>query len=140
LRISSDYLEKEKSKQIQEIKRRSTLYSKGPKKDFSSALKDRTLIIVDDGAATGATIIAATKWIKQLDDGPKCILIAVPIAPKNTVNLVQRECEAEVKVLITSSSPFSHSVEQYYKSFEQIPDDQVVRVMERNLKMRSASS
>jgi putative phosphoribosyl transferase len=55
--ISSAYLEKEKLEQIREIKRRTALYSNETRKDFSSFLKDRTVILVDDGAATGATIL-----------------------------------------------------------------------------------
>lgn len=131
LRISSDYLEKEKSKQIQEIKRRSTLYLKESKKDLNSILKDRTVVIVDDGAATGATIIAAAKWIKRLRVAPRCLIIAIPVAPKSTVRLLEKECEAEVKALITPSSAFFHSVEQYYKTFEQITDEQVIGIIKR---------
>jgi putative phosphoribosyl transferase len=131
LMISSQYLEKEKSKQIQEIKRRSMLYLKEPKNNISSTVKDRTVIIVDDGAATGATIIAAAKWIRRVDAGPKNLIVAVPIAPKSTVNLLEKECGAEVKSLFSPSSAVFHSVEQYYKNFEQIPDDEVIRIIEK---------
>ncbi len=67
LQISSEYVEKEKLEQIQEIKRRTALYRNDPtRKDFfsSSFLKDKTVILVDDGAATGATIIAACQMDK----------------------------------------------------------------------------
>ena len=131
LRISPDYLEKEKSKQLQEIKRRSILYLKEPKKNINSILKDRTVVIVDDGAATGATIIAAAKWIKRLQDAPRCLIIAIPIAPKSTVRLLEKECDAEVKALITPSSAFFHSVEQYYKTFKQVTDEQVIGIIEK---------
>jgi putative phosphoribosyl transferase len=128
LQISLEYLEKEKLEQIQEIKRRTTLYRKEPRKDFNSFLKDRTVILVDDGAATGATIIAAVRWIKQLEYKPKRLIIAIPIAPKSTVNLLQKECNAEVEVVISPSSKF-RSVEQYHQNFQEVSDEQVIRIM-----------
>lgn len=129
--ISSHYLQNEKLKQILEIKRRSMLYLKQPKNNISSIVRDKTVVIVDDGAATGATIIAAAKWINRLESGPKNLIIAIPIAPRSTVVLLKKECQAEVKSLFSPSTAFFHSVEQYYKNFEQIPDDQVINIIER---------
>jgi len=136
LQISLEYLEKEKLEQIREIKRRTALYHNNEpiREDFSSSfLKDKTIILVDDGAATGATIIAAARWIKKLENKPKRLIIAIPVAPKSTVNLLKKECNAEVEVVISPSSTF-HSVEQYHQNFQQIPDEQVIRIMKnRNI-------
>jgi len=140
LQISSEYLEKEKLEQIQEIKRRIALYrnNEPTRKGFSSSssssfLKDKTVILVDDGAATGATIIAAARWIRKLENKPKRLIIAIPVAPKSTVNLLRKECNTEVEVVISPSSTF-HSVEQYHQNFQQIPDEQVIKIMkDRNL-------
>jgi len=140
LQISSEYLEKEKLEQIQEIKRRIALYrnNEPTRKGFSSSssssfLKDKTVILVDDGAATGATIIAAARWIRKLENKPKRLIIAIPVAPKSTVNLLRKECNTEIEVVISPSSTF-HSVEQYHQNFQQIPDEQVIKIMkDRNL-------
>ena len=140
LQISSEYLEKEKLEQIQEIKRRTALYrnNEPTRKGFSSSssssfLKDKTVILVDDGAATGSTIIAAARWIMKLENKPKRLIIAIPVAPKSTVNLLRKECNTEVEVVISPSSTF-HSVEQYHQNFQQIPDEQVIKIMkDRNL-------
>jgi len=140
LQISSEYLEKEKLEQIQEIKRRTALYrnNEPTRKGFSSSssssfLKDKTVVLVDDGAATGATIIAAARWIMKLENKPKRLIIAIPVAPKSTVNLLRKECNTEVEVVISPSSTF-HSVEQYHQNFQQIPDEQVIKIMkDRNL-------
>ena len=138
LQISSEYLEKEKLEQIQEIKRRIALYrnNEPTRKGFSSSssfLKDKTVVLVDDGAATGATIIAAARWIRKLENKPKRLIIAIPVAPKSTVNLLRKECNTEVEVVISPSSTF-HSVEQYHQNFQQIPDEQVIKIMkDRNL-------
>jgi predicted phosphoribosyltransferase len=129
LQISSKYLEKEKLEQIQEIKRRTALYrnNEPTRKGFSSSssfLKDKTVILVDDGAA---------RWIRKLENKPKRLIIAIPVAPKSTVNLLRKECNTEVEVVISPSSTF-HSVEQYHQNFQQIPDEQVIKIMkDRNL-------
>ena len=134
LQISSDYLEKEKSERIQEIKRRTVLYRKEPRQDFSSFLKDKTVILVDDGAATGATVIAVAKWINKLEYKPKRLIIAIPVAPKSAVDVLQKECDAEVEVVISPSSSTFHSVEQYHQNFQPIPDENIIRIMKaRNL-------
>jgi putative phosphoribosyl transferase len=139
LQISSEYLEKEKLEQIHEIKRRTALYCKEPRKDFNSFLKDRTVILVDDGAATGVTIIAAARWIKKLEYKPKRLINALPVAPKTTVNLLKKECNAEVEVIISPSSAF-HSVEQYHQNFQDVSDEQVIGIMkERKLLPYSTS-
>lgn len=148
LQISSKYLEKEKLEQIQEIKRRTALYrnNEPTRKGFSSSsfsssfLKDKTVILVDDGAATGATIIAAARWIRKLENKPKRLIIAIPVAPKSTVNLLRKECNTEVEVVISPSSTF-HSVEQYHQNFQQIPDEQVIKIMkDRNLLPSSSTT
>jgi putative phosphoribosyl transferase len=137
LQISSKYLEKEKLEQIHEIKRRTALYR--PRRDFSSALKDKTVILVDDGAATGATLTVAARWIMQLEHIPNRLIIAIPIAPKSTVTLLKEKCNAEVEAVISPSSTF-HSVEQYHRNFQPIPDDQVIRIMKyRDLSPYSTS-
>jgi putative phosphoribosyl transferase len=139
LQIPSEYIEKEKLEQIQEIKRRSQLYRGGSgssisKYNFdSSLLNNRTIVLVDDGAATGATLIVSAKWInrvlqQQPESKSKRLIIAVPIAPKDTVNLLKRECNAEVEVVTSPSTTF-RSVSQYYDNFEPVADEQVIEIM-----------
>jgi putative phosphoribosyl transferase len=139
LQISSEYLEKEKLEQIQEIKRKTSLYRKEKDNHNGPLLKDKTVILVDDGAASGATLIVAAKWIKKLhqqqqQNKPKRLIIAIPVAPKSTVNLLKEECDgAEVEVVTSPSSTF-HSVGQYYQNFKPVEDEQVIKIMqERNL-------
>lgn len=128
--ISPAYLEKEQSKQMQEIERRNSLYRKGSRSDFKSLLNDKTVILVDDGAETGATVIAAARWIKRLGDSPTRLIVAIPIAPKSTVDLLKKECTSEVEVVIRPSSTF-RSIEQYHRDFRSISDEEVIRIMKR---------
>jgi putative phosphoribosyl transferase len=128
LEISQGYIEKEKADEIEEIRRRTSLYRNGRSE---RQIKDKTLILVDDGAATGATLIAAARWLRTQRLNPKHIVIGLPISPKNTLNLLKQE--ADYVVVITSPSPSSfRSVEQYYQNFEPVPDEAVIQLMKKN--------
>jgi len=126
LQITPEYLEKEKAGQIQEIIRRTVLYSTYKPINQYEHLKDKTVILVDDGAATGATLIVAARWLRMRHT-PKRLIIAVPVAPKDTVKLLEQESDA-VDVVASPSSIF-RSVEQFYHEFEQIPDDGVMEIL-----------
>jgi predicted phosphoribosyltransferase len=128
--ISSQYLEEEKLRQIDEIKRRTSLFV-GDTTTRNHDFENKKVVIVDDGAATGATLIAAARSIRKRFSFRRLIL-ALPVAPKDTVKLLKRECD-EVEVIICPSSNF-HTVEQYYQDFSQVTDKQVVEIMRtRNL-------
>ena len=126
LSIPDDYIEKEKAYQIQEIKRRISLFRKQGLDYYSNKINGKVAILVDDGAATGATIIAAHRWLKK-NQNPKRLIIAIPVAPKDTLQRLKGECDA-VEVVTSPSSMF-HSVSQYYQSFEPVPDDKVIDIM-----------
>ena len=129
LRVSQDYIEAEKESQIQEISRRSLLYR--PKQNEYD-IKNKTIILVDDGAATGATLVVSARWIRKMN--PKRIIIAIPVAPNETVELLKNEVDQVVTILIPPTSNFT-SVAQFYDNFEEITDDKVVKIMkEMNLK------
>jgi predicted phosphoribosyltransferase len=125
LQISPEYLEKEKSEQMQEIRRRNALYSINTSINHHEHLKGKT-ILVDDGAATGATLVVAARWLRR-KYASKSLIIAVPVAPKDTVNLLKQECDA-VEVVTSPSSTFS-SVQQFYQDFRQVPDDKVMEIL-----------
>jgi putative phosphoribosyl transferase len=126
LSIPDDYIEKEKAYQIQEIKRRSSLYRKQGL-DYYSKITGKAAILVDDGAATGATIIAAARWLKK-NQNPKRLIIAIPVAPKQTVKLLKEEAD-DVEVITTPSSNFK-SVGQFYHDFAPVADEQVIGIMQ----------
>jgi len=133
LQITPDYIEKEKAEQIQEIKRRNALYCINATTTINhyEHLKDKIAILVDDGAATGATLIAAARWLKRKHT-PKYLIIAVPVAPKDTLKLLKQEADA-VEV-VTSPSSIFRSVEQFYQDFRQVPDDKVMEILrDRNM-------
>jgi putative phosphoribosyl transferase len=117
LQVPSEYIDEEISRQVLEVQRRMSLY-RDPSKPYNIA--GRSVVIVDDGIATGATAIVVVRWIKKFS--PANVLIAVPVAPGDTVTKITRE-GAEVQVVTT---PYSFgSVGQFYESFNQVTDEEV---------------
>ena len=123
LRVSEDYIETEKLSQVREIERRALLYR--PKLEEYN-IENKTIILVDDGAATGATLVVSARWIRKRN--PKKIIIAIPVAPNETVELLKNEVDQVVIILIPPTSNFT-SVAQFYDNFEEITDDKVVKIM-----------
>jgi predicted phosphoribosyltransferase len=83
-------------------------------------------VLVDDGVATGATVIAAARWIKTIN--PYRLVIGVPVAPKDSVKLLKKEAN-HVEVITSPSSSKFKSVGQYYQDFEPITDEQVINII-----------
>jgi predicted phosphoribosyltransferase len=123
LRVPEDYIEAEKLSQVREIERRALLYR--PKQEEYN-IENKTIILVDDGAATGATLVVSARWIRKRK--PKKIIIAIPVAPNETVELLKNEVDGVVTILIPPTSNFT-SVAQFYDNFEEITDDKVVKIM-----------
>ena len=89
LGITSGYIENEMERQKNEIERREGLYHISNKRH---KISNRTVVLVDDGAATGATLIVALRWIRK--QNPKKIIAVVTVAPKETVKLLKEEAES----------------------------------------------
>lgn len=120
LQASTEYLDGEIDRQVHEIQRRMSLYRPASK---PYNIEGRSVVIADDGIATGATVMVVAKWIKKYD--PASVLIAVPVAPEDTVTELSREGN-RVQV-ITKPSSFS-SVGQFYENFNQVTDEEVKEV------------
>lgn len=123
LRVPEDYIETEKITQVREIDRRTLLYR--PNEEEYN-IENKTIILVDDGAATGSTLVVSARWIRKKK--PKKIIIAVPVAPNETVELLKNEVDEVVTILIPPTSNFT-SVAQFYDNFEEISDEKVVKIM-----------
>ena len=118
LGVSEEYITVAKNEALLEIDRRRKLY----RKDRSPiSPKDRIVIIVDDGLATGATMEAAIDAVRQA--GSKHIIVAVPVAPIDT--LARLEKLADEMICLATPKPF-WSVGSYYQSFPQLSDENVI--------------
>jgi putative phosphoribosyl transferase len=105
------------ARETAELERREQIYREGRP---PPELRDRTVILVDDGLATGATMRAAVKALRQR--GVAKIVVAVPVGPPDTC----RELEQEADETICLSTPaFFQAVGQYYEDFSQTSDEDV---------------
>ena len=130
LRISQEYIENEKIKQIEEIKRRKLLYRNNYNKEYN--IDKKFLIIVDDGAATGATLIAVVRWIKRKKGQPKKLIIAIPVALKDVVETLKKESDMVITGSTASSIATFKSVDLFYQEFKQVDDEKVIEICKRH--------
>lgn len=121
LNIPEDYIKNEVSEQVEEIKRRLLKYKGNV--DYPD-VKNKTVIIIDDGIATGSTIQVAIKSIRRHE--PKKIILAVPVAPKDTVSILEKIVD-EIICLLTPEE--FYAVGPYYKNFEQTTDEEVINIV-----------
>ncbi len=131
LEISLQYINKEKKYQLEEVKRKISLYCSNNREfiDLNNInTGNKTIILADDGSATGATIIAAARWINAKKK-PRRFIIAIPIAPQHTLNILKNENIGKIEVILTPKINFN-SIEQYYKDFIQVTDEQVIKIIE----------
>jgi len=124
LDISDKYLETEKLEQEKEIERRLRLY-RPSQKEYD--IKDRIVLLIDDGAATGATIIAAARWIREYE--PQLLVIALPVAPENVIDVLRHEADHVEVINVVKASKFK-TVGYYYTEYLSVPDDVVVKIVE----------
>ncbi|MGB6629501.1 MAG: phosphoribosyltransferase family protein [Nitrososphaeraceae archaeon] len=127
LSVSQTYIRAEVEAQTREIETR-LLYFRGSK-DYDNELNDKIVVLVDDGIATGATIIAAAKWINY---NKKCreLVVAAPVAPPNIIDKLKKEVSDQVIILY--SPQLFGAVGQFYENFEQVTDDKVREIMKRH--------
>jgi len=88
-------------------------------------VRGRTVILVDDGVATGATMRAAISALRQL--GPAKIVVAVPVAPADTVQALEEV--ADEVVCLATPEPF-FAIGSCYRDFTQVSDEEVRRLLD----------
>jgi predicted phosphoribosyltransferase len=119
LGISKSYLDEKIAEQLEEIERRLVKFRGHTDYD----LKNKTVILVDDGIATGATVFVALEWIKK--QHPKKIIVAIPIGPRETIDRLSKI----VKVVVLDAPEIFGAVGEFYQSFDQVEDYQVAEIM-----------
>jgi predicted phosphoribosyltransferase len=125
-----DYLEQEKQHQLSEIKRRKALFRAVRP---AVPMAGRSVIIADDGIATGSTMISAIQTAKL--QSPHELIVAVPVASPDRVAEVRRLCD-EVVCPLTPS--YFWAIGQFYEDFRQVDDEEAVELLRRFYEERTA--
>ncbi len=117
LAVSSMDLEREVRIQQEEIARRQVAYRSGRPLPF---LGGRTVILVDDGIATGATFFASVSAVRSLR--PERIVGAIPVGPRETIDRLRQQLE---EVVVLDTPAFFFAVGNHYADFRQVEDNEV---------------
>ena len=123
LEVSPEQLQQVVERETRELERRESAYRGGR---APLDVTGRTVILVDDGLATGASMFAAVDAIRRRD--PKRIIVAVPAAPESTC----RELASMVDDVVCATMPFPfRAVGESFWDFRQVPDDEVRALLAR---------
>jgi putative phosphoribosyl transferase len=145
LQIEENYIKRQIEIQKKEIERRLMGYRGS--KEYRNKLQDKIVILVDDGIATGATILSAAQWLKKQQQCEK-LVTAVPVAPPApsrsfqfhspdppnenendyVVEILERICNKVI--VLYFPQPFL-SIGQFYAEFSQVTDEEVKAIMRR---------
>lgn len=118
-----DYIKEEIKRKLNEAKERKRLYG-GNKTALDTAGK--IVVIVDDGIATGATMLASINALKSKK--PKTIIAAVPVAPPDSLQRLQTAAD---RVTCLYSTPYFQAVGQFYEEFRQTTDREVKEILSK---------
>ena len=117
----AEYLRKEQARQMETLRKRRAEYT--PHREAHDA-EGRIAIVVDDGLATGATMIAALHAVRARK--PARLVCAVPVAAPESLEKVRPYAD---EVVCLATPPEFHAVSQFYSSFPQVEDEEVVRLL-----------
>lgn len=121
LDIPPSVIEAVAQREMLEIKRREKLYRAGRP---PPQLRERVVILADDGLATGSTMQVAAHVVRE--SNPARLIVAVPLAPSKTCEKLKSE--ADEVICLRTPEPF-YSVGQWYEDFEQTKDDEVTSLL-----------
>lgn len=125
LNINGKTIDHVAEKELRELQRRDRTYrGNRPQPE----IRDRTILLIDDGLATGATMRSAIAIVKQ--QRPQQIVVAIPVAPKDTCQELRAEVD-EVVCLITPE-PF-YAIGVWYENFAQTTDAEVCTLLEQSM-------
>jgi predicted phosphoribosyltransferase len=123
LNIPQSAIDAVAAREAEELRRREKLYRGGKS---SLEIENRTIILVDDGLATGSTMKAAVAALRQ--QNPAKIVVAVPTAPSEVCDELKRQ--ADEVICAVTPEPF-YAVGQWYDNFEQTTDTEVTELIRR---------
>ncbi len=127
---SPEYLEAEKKTQLETMRNRREQYTPiRPPIDPAG----RIVIVLDDGLATGATMISALHALRS--KGPKKLVCAVPVSPPDTLEKVARYAD---EVVCLEAPEWFQAVGQFYMDFPQVEDEEVIEILRQGAKAKQS--
>ncbi len=121
LGVRDEYIRAEIERQLKEIKRREAVYRAGR---APVPLEGKTVIVIDDGIATGSSVRAALRGVRRLK--PKRLVLAVPVAPAETIEALRGDAD---EIVCLETPPDFFAVGQFYRDFHQVDDAEVARIL-----------
>jgi predicted phosphoribosyltransferase len=122
LGVSGSYVERERDHEATAAREKASRYrGDQPAPDLAG----QSVVVVDDGVATGATAIAALRLVRE--QGAAHVVLAVPVGPPDTVARLEAECDAVVTLL--TPSRFG-AVGAFYDRFDQVSDEEAMAYLE----------
>ncbi|MCH7941164.1 MAG: phosphoribosyltransferase, partial [Thaumarchaeota archaeon] len=115
-------LNEELSKKKLEVKRRLEEY----RGNSEYKITDKKIILVDDGIATGSTVFAILNWLTK--QNVKEIILAIPVMPSSVFELMKKNISSIVSLEVPDEFT---AVGQFYKSFDQVSDEEVIKILKK---------
>ena len=122
--IPQELMEEEIQQETDRIKKQRMLYTSG-RKIFE--VKDRTIILVDDGIVTGSTLLAAIHFLKS--KGAKKVIVAAPVSSLQAARKLQQACD---EFICLEEPEDFQAVGQFYRDFSQVSDEEVIEIMKHS--------
>ena len=119
--VSKAYIEQEAERLRKKMRESERLFRKGKP---PVSIKGKTVIVVDDGIATGSTLLCTLPMLRR--EGPEWIVVAVPVAPANAIRKLKEHADEVVSLIVPDDFM---AVGSYYEDFTQVEDEEVARYM-----------
>ena len=121
--VTKGYINEETIRIRKKLQQRHNQYYK---KRSPQSIKDKTVIIVDDGIATGNTLLATIELVSK--QNPKKIIVAIPVAPNSAIKKL--ESTQKVDEVICLRVPYNfQAVGQFYTTFDQVTDEEAISIL-----------
>lgn len=122
---SQSYIDHEAERIRDILKERDAIYHQNVK---GQDLKNKTVIIIDDGIATGSTVFATVALVARKQ--PKAIIVAIPVAPPSTIQKLKDS--ASIDEVICLETPYNfQAVGQFYEDFGAVSDEEAIDILEK---------